>query len=481
MQDEQMDHIIREAAEKHHPDYADKAWQEMNQLLDKHLPEEKPKRRFLLLWALLILVAGGAFFTIIKLKTNKPQTAGLSQLDKADKPVSSNTIGSTDDKSTISKENNLQAHITDHSDNINDVNTTDSAPADASESQKVVGSKQKEQPRINGINQSTELTSEPNDLTSKTKTFARIRSNSKGGSRIRISQGGANTENKEGVTNDKGVAKIQDEEESNAVAPVMDNSKEISVKLTNTTDTNQDNTVTSDTATKTTTSIKKLAAADSTSAASMPLTKKKVRNAGFGNNFALLVSTGTDLSFIKTTKLGKATILYGASLGYNIKRFTVRGGFYVSDKIYTAGKNDYYIDPAAPVYFRGELQYINADCKVYEIPLQVTYNFGKRKNHNWFAGAGISSVIMKTETYDYFWKNPLGTILNKAYTYSNENEHFLSTLTLSGGYKYSLNKRIFVMAEPYLKLPLTGIGAGKIKLNSGGVLLTAGIRPFGKK
>ena len=115
--------------------------------------------------------------------------------------------------------------------------------------------------------------------------------------------------------------------------------------------------------------------------------KKKTVQKGFGQNFSLLLSAGTDLSFIRINKVGKATLLYGAGLGYTIKRLTVRSGFYVSDKIYTAAKDDYYIDPAAPLYFRGELQHIDADCKVYEIPVSLSYSFGKKKDHNWLAGA----------------------------------------------------------------------------------------------
>ena len=37
------------------------------------------------------------------------------------------------------------------------------------------------------------------------------------------------------------------------------------------------------------------------------------------------------------------------------------------------------------------------------------------------------------------------------------------------------------MIEPYVKLPLTGIGYGKVKLNSGGILFSIGIKPFAAK
>jgi len=43
-----------------------------------------------------------------------------------------------------------------------------------------------------------------------------------------------------------------------------------------------------------------------------------------------------------------------------------------------------------------------------------------------------------------------------------------------------LSNTISLSAEPYLEVPMTGIGAGKVHLNSGGVLFTVGVSPFRK-
>ena len=45
MQFEEFDDKIRDAAEHHHPAYNEGAWGKMNKLLDKHLPQEKKRRR----------------------------------------------------------------------------------------------------------------------------------------------------------------------------------------------------------------------------------------------------------------------------------------------------------------------------------------------------------------------------------------------------------------------------------------------------
>jgi hypothetical protein len=51
----------------------------------------------------------------------------------------------------------------------------------------------------------------------------------------------------------------------------------------------------------------------------------------------------------------------------------------------------------------------------------------------------------------------------------NENRHFFSVLNLSMGYERSLSDRWSLQVEPYLKAPLSGVGAGKVKLTSAGV------------
>jgi hypothetical protein len=53
-------------------------------------------------------------------------------------------------------------------------------------------------------------------------------------------------------------------------------------------------------------------------------------------------------------------------------------------------------------------------------------------------------------------------------------------VNLSGGYQYHFSKRFSLLAEPYLKMPVSGIGFGKVKLNSAGVLITASLRPFAR-
>ncbi|MBK7307238.1 MAG: hypothetical protein IPI88_09460 [Chitinophagaceae bacterium] len=59
-----MDHIIREAANNHHPAYNDKAWEKMELQLDKHLPQKNDRRRMIFFLLFFLLLGAGTFFIL---------------------------------------------------------------------------------------------------------------------------------------------------------------------------------------------------------------------------------------------------------------------------------------------------------------------------------------------------------------------------------------------------------------------------------
>jgi hypothetical protein len=208
---------------------------------------------------------------------------------------------------------------------------------------------------------------------------------------------------------------------------------------------------------------------------------KQKNNSSFANNFFISVSAGPDLSKVGDNT-GEVRLAYGAGIGYQIsKRLSIRTGFYAGRKVYTADPGDYH----PPNNFWGyypNLENIEANCKVYDIPITVDYTISSNKKQSWFASVGISSLLMKEEKYDYYFKpNYSPTYITYTKTIDNQNKHYFSVLNLSGGYKRVINKNISLQAEPYLKIALDGVGYGKVKLNSGGVLFSAVIKPFAKK
>src|SRR5437870_3254460 len=66
MWDDEIDQKIKEAAGQYHPAYDDDAWIKMEQLLDKHLPTKKDRRRIIYFLPLSLLVGAGVFFLIFR-------------------------------------------------------------------------------------------------------------------------------------------------------------------------------------------------------------------------------------------------------------------------------------------------------------------------------------------------------------------------------------------------------------------------------
>lgn len=532
MLDEEMDDIIREAASKHHPAYNDTAWEKMQQKLDIHLPQKDDRRRYIY-WLLLFLLLSGSVFTGLLFYYNNKEKNDKQQLaaEKNNAPASQNQAQGTSTPSgttgTAATGNTNTGTDQQPADNKGPASTlpntgtgsqhkantpadvhNNTLPADPNQSAGknniVPATGTRNSAVVNGksyrkrkgqLNMSVIA---PGQLTANDPTTAEEKLYDPAGKR-KITQRGrtrmqvnapqviADKNNKPGKKKKQekpvGEEEMNEEPVTIATTPVdpatyqQHAEKENTLKPATGVLTNnapgekkkEEKEITKEEQKKTDSAEKRVTVSNK-----KPEEKKKK---GFGSNFGITVSAGADISFITLSKPGKATFIYGAGLSYDFaKRFTVQAGFLASKKIYTALPDQYEQGTTYPY-----LQDIDAVCKVYEIPVSITYRFAEKRNHNWFGGVGLSSFIMKKEDYDYNYKYPGGPSYQYRYSYANENKHYFSVLSLFAGYQYKLSDRISFMAGPYFKLPLGGVGAGKIKLNSGGLLLTATVKPFAKK
>ncbi|MGF2414665.1 porin family protein [Ferruginibacter sp.] len=457
MPDEEIDKIVKDAANQHHPPYDDTAWGKMEVLLDKHLPQKKDKKRpFIFLLSFLLL--GSALFFIIQSTQNNNSTNSAASADEKkpgnlNKP---NSVLATDNKPNAPVVNNTS------------VNSATKQTTDLS----VVTSGV-----INIKDASPKITAQAGNKNDNTLYAGNINKNynQKGRLAVKVKRPTAT------MGEDEENAQLKNKENAKTADDNSDTALTENVKTAivapnavtiNTADQQPAATEKTDSINKSTTEAEKANEKNKTTAA-----KKKTKK-GFADKFALTLSAGADVSFIQLKNTGKLKPVYGAGLSYTIgKHFMVSSGLYVSKKVYTAQPSQYKF-PGGTSY--PHLVKIDGDCNVYEIPVNVYYNFKQVKNHNWLAGIGLSSLLIKKESYDYYYKTPAGQSYNYVRSLNNENEHYFSVLTFSGGYQYKLNNRVSFITEPYLKLPLGGVGAGKIKLNSTGILFTGVIKPFAK-
>ena len=459
MLDEEMDDIIRNAAAKHHPAYNDQAWELMEKKLDKHLPQKKDPRRFIFFLLFFLLLGSGAVLTAVYFTGNNNSVSkGVTEKNRDNKqlatePNSQKSTAANDPVANDPVENvpgeNINATEQTERTAPNSVTTNTGQQRDNNNSNAEGVGKNK---RSTGVNK----TRSAKDIT----TADPAEENAKAGNQKKGNQ------KKTAGKTDMAIT---------AAVPENTNAENVT-----TVDPDKEKTITDEQKKETVKEKEEIKKKEEpvTKTKTSPTPDKKKSDKSFASNFGITFSVGPDLSFIQLDQLGNVTLSYGAGLSYSFaKRFTARAGFYVSKKIYSAEPDQYHV-PGGITY--PNLVGVDASCKVYEIPVSLSYSFGQRKNHNWFGAVGLSSFLMKEEDYQYNYKTPGGYPYNYYHSVSNENNHYFAVLTLSGGYQYQINKRFSVMGEPYVKLPLSGIGVGKIDLNSMGLLFTVTVKPFAK-
>jgi hypothetical protein len=464
MQSEEFDKKVVEAAEHHRPVYSEKAWKEMNKLLDQHLPEKKDDRRRILFFLLLLLCLGGGGVWLITGKSPGKQ------------PVANTATTGKEKSNDIAAKTNTPVPDERNAGNIQAGNL----PAGEAPVQNT----------NTNLPASTTLQRSPGTKTEPILTYK----NNKGGftdnngeTNLSLTAGGGNRKVKGKTENRSAIIPIEpaknEEKSTISVAGAPLEPAANNTVVTNVTPV-KDHPSAPPMAEKKDIAINK--PADKKPEEKTSVADKKETPAATNpirlrpkNRFdlALTVSAGPDVSSVGFARPGKLRPVYGAgiSLSYG-KNFSISTGYYSVRKIYKAGATDYKF-PYLPSNY-SYLYEIDANCKVTEIPLTLTWNFKEEGRGNWFFSAGASSFLMKRETYDYLYKYPSGQVQTYTKVFGNKNQHIFSVVSLSGGYRKNISNSVFVSAEQYFKIPTGGVGAGKIDLNSTGLLFTIGIRPF---
>lgn len=182
--------------------------------------------------------------------------------------------------------------------------------------------------------------------------------------------------------------------------------------------------------------------------------------------FALKFAYSPDLTSIGYFKPDKPGSNFGIMGSYFIGRWSVSTGAIYSRKIYFTEES------ASYGYYSSRSDYsrIDGDCRVIDIPINISYYLSKNINHSFYLSAGSSSYIMLKENYEYL-SITNGTEKEWSQEVSNENNHFFGVLNLSIGYERRVKNNVFIQLEPFVKAPIAGIGEGKVDLVSTGAFL----------
>jgi hypothetical protein len=114
---------------------------------------------------------------------------------------------------------------------------------------------------------------------------------------------------------------------------------------------------------------------------------------------------------------------------------------------------------------------IEANCKILDLPVHLRFDALRKARYTAFVSTGLSSYIMLSERYGYYYPT-YDPYLRPEWRGKRTGEHYLSVVNLSVGYERNLGRRFSWQAEPFLKLPLGGVGFGKVRLGSSGVFVS---------
>ncbi|WP_448701611.1 hypothetical protein ACFGVR_05300 [Mucilaginibacter sp. AW1-3] len=198
-----------------------------------------------------------------------------------------------------------------------------------------------------------------------------------------------------------------------------------------------------------------------------PVQQKAKSLSGFHPQYALTVLASSNLNGVGTfgdSKVGTTGgFLFSVGLS---KRFTVSTGAVYAKTPYNTEFYNYHTS----YNFKVNPESVNADCRVLDIPLNIDYKFAQKGRNSFSVGSGLSTYIMLSEKYHYnyatpnpnpYWLSDVSVV--------NKNSHFFGVLNLDATYQRQLNSKLSVAVQPYMKLPLTDIGNGQVKLQSTGL------------
>lgn len=180
---------------------------------------------------------------------------------------------------------------------------------------------------------------------------------------------------------------------------------------------------------------------------------------------------GPDISTVKSQKASNIGYTAGVLLSYRFsKRISVEGGVVWARRNYFSdGK--YFDTNNMKLPLHSIVKSGDGYCNMFEIPVNVKYDFIVRKNSSVFVSAGLSSYLMKREEYDLSYMR-YNQMYSKEYGYDNSSKNWFSIMNLNMGYQKSLGKSTTLGVVPYIKLPLHGVGIGKLPISSKGFYLT---------
>jgi hypothetical protein len=189
---------------------------------------------------------------------------------------------------------------------------------------------------------------------------------------------------------------------------------------------------------------------------------------------SLLLSFAPDFSTVAFDYYTDPGQSFGLMVNYHVKRsWSFSAGMVKSFKKYI-GDGDDYTPPND--YWRNNTngiipETVNGSCNVLEIPIMVQYTVADKGKNRFLVGAGASSYIMLNQAYKYNFDQP-NPGAKQGWSSHKTSTLFFNVINVTAGFEHRIFPGFMMGIEPYLKIPIEGIGWSDLKLYSVGASFT---------
>lgn len=178
---------------------------------------------------------------------------------------------------------------------------------------------------------------------------------------------------------------------------------------------------------------------------------------------------GVDFSTIKYQEINDPGVQGGITIGYKInKHLSLETGLAFDKKRYYS-EGEYFNTNEMNLPPQAKINSVSGQCWMTEVPLNVTWAITDNSKIKLSALAGTSSYFMNRENYTYIIQYNNGVPYPKEYYYSKRSTGLFAVANVGGVISKPLGKIAELRIEPYAKIPLKGVGIGKLPITSFGV------------
>ncbi|MEO6850012.1 MAG: hypothetical protein ABI203_07875, partial [Mucilaginibacter sp.] len=197
--------------------------------------------------------------------------------------------------------------------------------------------------------------------------------------------------------------------------------------------------------------------------------KLKIKQqSSFRPRYAISVVAAPDINGVGSSfAQGKVGTNVGLMFSAGIsKKLTISTGALYSAKSYITGFTDYH----TAYQFQTNPVSVLADCRMIDIPLNISYQVYHRQQNKISLGTGLSSYLMLHENYNFNYANASATN-PVSYDVRTPQKYFFGVMNINATYERQVSSKVGISLQPYVKLPLTNIGYSQVKLQTTGIAL----------